>query len=328
MAFGLFVLLLSEKAESPPMRIITPADAVDFQNPVVTVGTFDGVHAGHADVIRSVISLARSHHGTSVVLTFDPHPRQFIDGAKAPSLLTTLPEKCARLEALGLDILVVVPFNEALRQLSPDEFVQQFLVGWLRACHVVVGYDHGFGKDRQGGYDTMRALGNRFGFEVTSVAPSVVDQSPVSSTRIRRALEANHFEEAAILLGGHFPVWGRVVKGEGRGKALGFPTANVSFNVLEKRSPPSGVYVAWVHFDKPLAAVVNFGQRPTFGGEDWTFEVHILNFSGDLYGQTLKVELVSRIREERKFENKDALIDQIRKDKDIAEQVLSQGNSL
>jgi riboflavin kinase/FMN adenylyltransferase len=309
------------------MRIIIPDEVVDFKNPVVTIGTFDGVHVGHAAVIQSVLSYAQTHQGMSVVLTFDPHPRQFIDGANAPSLLTTLPEKSARFEALGLDVLVVVPFDENLRQLAPDAFVGRYLVDWMHASHVVVGYDHGFGKNRQGGYDTMRALGTRFGFGVTSVEPSVVNDSPISSTRIRRALEANLFGEAAALLGGHYPVWGVVIPGEGRGKNLGFPTANVSFNMAEKLSPPPGVYAAWVQFEEPLPAVVNFGQRPTFDGENWTFEVHILNFSGDLYGQTLKVELAYHIRAERKFENKDALIAQVQKDIQIAKQLLSQSNS-
>lgn len=309
------------------MRIITPTEAVDFKNPVVTVGTFDGVHVGHAAVIASVLSHAKDINGTSVVITFDPHPRKYIDGANAPGLLTTLSEKCARFEALGLDVLVIVPFDESLRQLSPDVFVQRYLVDWLHAHHVVVGYDHGFGKDRQGGYETMRALGSQLGFRVTSVAPSVVENGPISSTRIRNALESGCFEDAVTLLGGGFPVWGVVEKGDGRGTHLGFPTANVSFNPSEKLLPPLGVYTAWVQLDKSFQAVVNFGQRPTFNGKHWTFEVHLFNFSGDLYGQMLRVELTHRIRDERKFENKEALVAQIKKDIHIAKQWFSQSNS-
>lgn len=309
------------------MQIITPDEAVDFKNPIVTVGTFDGVHVGHAAVIESVLSHAKAQHGTSVVLTFDPHPRQFIDGAKAPGLLTTFPEKCARFEALDLDVLAVVPFDENLRQMGPDAFVERYLSKWLQAQHVVVGYDHGFGKDRQGGYETMQVLGNRLGFGVTSVAPNVVDGSPISSTRIRRALEDHCFDEAVALLGGHFPVWGRVEKGEGRGRDLGFPTANVSLNVSKKLAPPLGVYAARVQLDKPLRAVVNFGNRPTFGSRSCTFEVHILDFCADLYGQTLKVELTHYLRDEQKFTNKDALIAQINKDINTAKQLLSHRTS-
>jgi len=309
------------------MRIITPTEAVDLKKPVITVGTFDGVHVGHAAVIASVLSQAKDIQGTSVVITFDPHPRKYIDGANAPGLLTTLPEKCARFESLGLDVLVVVPFDESLRQLSPDTFVQRYLVDWLHAHHVVVGYDHGFGKDRQGGYETMRTLGDQFGFRVTSVEPSVVGEGPISSTRIRNALESGRFEEAVALLGGNFPIWGLVEKGDGRGGGLGFPTANVALNPAEKLLPPLGVYAALVHLDKPFQAVVNFGHRPTFDGKHWTFEVHLLNFSGDLYGQLLQVELVHHLREERKFSNKEALVTQIKKDINIAKQWFSQRNS-
>jgi riboflavin kinase/FMN adenylyltransferase len=306
------------------MRIITPFDTVAFGFPVVTVGTFDGVHAGHAAVISALKSISQQQNGTSVVLTFDPHPRQYIDGPNAPGLLTTKLEKRARLDALGLDILVEVPFDEKLRQMSPDVFVETYLVKWLPAVHVVVGYDHGFGKNRQGGYETMQALGQLFGFGVSSVAPSIVGGSPISSTRIRKALENRQFEDAVALMGSGFPVWGTVQKGDGRGQGLGFPTANVAFDVREKLAPPQGVYAAWVSLDKPYKAVVNFGQRPTFGGKDWTFEVHILEFSGDLYDRPLKAELIARIRDEQKFESEHALIAQIQKDVSTASELLKQ----
>jgi riboflavin kinase/FMN adenylyltransferase len=326
MAFGLCVLSLGEKVEPPHMRIVTPTDAVDFVNPVVTVGTFDGVHVGHAAVIKSVLSQAHVQQGTPVVLTFDPHPRQFIDGSNAPALLTSFDEKCARFEALGVAVLAVVAFNETLRQLSPDTFVRRYLYDWLHASHVVVGYDHGFGKDRQGGFETMSDLGEQLGFGVTSVAPSVVGGRPISSTRIRQALEASDFSDAVNLLGGQFPVWGIVENGEGRGRSLVFPTANVSFNKTEKLTPPCGVYAAWVHLETQRPAVVNFGMRPTFDGQKRTFEVHILDFSGDLYEQELKVELVHYIREERKFKDKETLVSQINKDIMTAKKLLSQRN--
>lgn len=309
------------------MRIVTPVEELDLVRPVVTVGTFDGVHLGHATVIQSVLLQAQELNGTSVVLTFDPHPRQYIDGKNAPGLLTTLSEKCARFEALGVDVLVIIPFDDALRQLTPEAFVRRYLFEWLSAQHVVVGYDHGFGKDRQGGFKTMASLGEQLGFGVTSVEPSLVGGEPISSTRIRKAIEAGEFKEAVTLLGGQFPVWGIVDKGDGRGCGLGFPTANVSFNQAEKLSPPTGVYAAWVHLGSPKAAVVNFGKRPTFGGDQWVFEVHILDFEGDLYGQTLKVELAHHIRDEIKFENKEALVVQINKDINTAKQFLSQRNS-
>ena len=154
--------------------------------------------------------------------------------------LTTLAEKCARFEALGVDVLAVVPFDEKLRQMAPNAFVEQYLSKWLNACHVVVGYDHGFGKDREGGYATMQALGNRFGFGVTSVDPNLVDGSPISSTRIRRALEENRFGEAVLLLGEHFPVWGQVEKGEGRGARPWFSNCKCGFGCGTKVGSPFG----------------------------------------------------------------------------------------
>lgn len=309
------------------MRIITPFDQVGFANPVVTVGTFDGVHIGHAAVIQSVICKAAECAGTPLVLTFDPHPRKFIDGIHAPGLLTTLPEKKDRFEALGLENLAVVPFDDALRQLTPERFVEHYLVSWLHTKHVVVGYDHGFGKDRQGGFETMQKMGAIHGFEVSSVPPNQNGSEPISSTRIRQALQDNRFSEAIELLGRGYPVWGVVEKGDGRGTGLGFPTANVCFDPKEKLSPPEGVYAARVYLDREFPAVVNFGRRPTFQGHQWAFEVHILGFSGDLYGQELRVDLVAQIRAERKFENQEALVAQIKLDVSKAEQMLSQSSS-
>ena len=224
------------------MRTITLEEPIALAHPVVTVGTFDGIHIGHVSVIKAMTDMARACGGTSVVVTFDPHPRQFIDGADAPGVLTSLEEKQHCLAALGVDILAVVEFDDALRQMSPEAFVKCFLVDKLSARSVIIGYDHGFGRGRQGGFETMKRLGKQFGFSVFSPPAVCIAEKPVSSTRIRNALLEGDMDTVVQLLGHPYPLWGRVVEGERRGRALGFPTANLLFETREKILPSPGVY--------------------------------------------------------------------------------------
>lgn len=309
------------------MRTLTLEEPVAFASPVVTVGTFDGIHIGHVSVIENTIERARACGGTSVVVTFDPHPRQFIDQKNAPGVLTSFEEKQKRLKDLGLDVLAVVRFDNTLRQMTPEAFVATFLVDKLKAKTVIVGYDHGFGKDRQGGFATMKNLGNHHGFSVFSPPAAHLGNQPVSSTRIRKALAEGDLEEVVQLMGQPYPVWGRVVPGDGRGKGLGFPTANLSFETPGKTLPPPGVYAGRVQLDKMYFAVINYGKRPTFGGQEECFEVHLLDFSQDLYGQVLELEICHRIRGECEFESKEALVKQIQLDIQTAKQVFSQSDT-
>lgn len=296
------------------MQAITLIEPHKIPNPVVTVGTFDGVHIGHIAVIEALMHQAKCCNGTSVVVTFDPHPRQIIDGENAIGLLTTLKEKKDRLAKLGIDLLAVVPFDQTLRHMSPEGFVQTHLVQNLGAKAVMLGYDHGFGKDRQGGFETMRVLGQKYNFSVESIPPTIEDGQPVSSTRIRQAIERGDFESVCRFLGSGYPMWGKVIQGDGRGRALGFPTANLSFESSAKQLPPLGVYVGQVFLPQRHLAVINYGQRPTFQGITPTFEVHILDFNHMVYGQELKLELCHRIRNEQAFQSRDALLHQIEQD--------------
>ena len=305
------------------MRTITLEEPVALAHPVVTVGTFDGIHIGHVSVIEAMINSARACRGTSVVVTFDPHPRQFIDGADAPGVLTSLEEKQHYLASLGVDVLAVVGFDDALRQLSPEAFVKRFLIDKLSARSVIIGYDHGFGKGRQGGSETMKRLGKQFGFSVFSPPAVLVVEKPVSSTRIRNALIEGDMDAVVQLMGHPYPLWGRVVEGERRGRALGFPTANLMFETPGKLLPSPGVYAGVARLDQPYIAVVNYGKRPTFGGQAARCEVHLLNFSQDLYGKILPLEIWHRIRGEREFGSKAALIEQIKADIQTAEDRLS-----
>ena len=307
------------------MRIITLETPLDLPAPVVTVGQCDGVHLGHVAVLEAVCAEAASRKGTGVVVTFDPHPRTVIDPTQAPGILTSLEEKVRRVAPLGIDLLVVVAFTQALRKLSPEAFVEDYLVRRLRAQVVVVGYDHGFGKGRRGGLETMQALGRDFGFGVRSVAPVLIDGKPVSSTRIRRLVVEGNLEAACRLLGGGYPVAGRVAHGDGRGRTLGVPTANLAIEEPGKLMPPDGVYAAWAYLPSGdrCDAVLNLGYRPTFNGRSRALEAHILDFEGDLYGQRLTLELVHRIRGEQRFETPAALIAQIKNDLEAARDVLS-----
>jgi len=309
------------------MRVLTLVEPVAIHRPVVTVGTFDGVHVGHAAVIGALRQEAERIGGTSVVVTFDPHPRQIIDGAGAPGLLTTLPEKQWRLKKLGVDVLAVVPFTQTLRQVSAEAFVETHLVNYLQAHSVIVGYDHGFGKDRQGGFETMQGLGNRFGFGVQAVPPTLIHGEPVSSTRIRQAVLSRDFTSVVQLLGSGYPVWGRVSEGYGRGRGLGFPTANLSFDSPAKLLPPLGVYAGCAFLPEPHHAVVNFGKRPTFNAGEPAFEVHLIGYGGDLYEKTLEFEICAWLRDERTFESRDALVHQIQRDIEAAKAMLSPGET-
>jgi riboflavin kinase/FMN adenylyltransferase len=236
----------------------------------------------------------------------------------APKLLTTLEEKASSLEHMGVGCLAVIPFTDHIRQLNPKVFVDRFLVEYLGAETVVLGYDHGFGKDRSGNLGTVRELADERGFEVVSVPPTLVEGEPVSSTRVRNRVELGEMEEAAQLLGGAYPVAAKVASGDGRGKTIGFPTANL---VIEddKMLPPSGVYAGWAseRGEPGKPAVVNLGTRPTFEGKGQRFEAHLLDYDGDLYGKRLSVSLVSRLRDERKFDGVEELATQI--SEDIAE---------
>ncbi len=307
------------------MRTLTLDEPVELPAPVVTVGQCDGVHVGHRSVVDAVLREAKDRAGTSVVVTFEPHPQTVIAPEHPPQILTTLQEKEMRVDLLGVDVLAVVEFTDALRSLSPEAFVREYLVRRLGMAAAVVGYDHGFGRDRSGGLETVERLGREHGFAVHSMPPIIVEGEPVSSTRIRRALLDGDLRQAERMLGSGYPVSGRVVEGDGRGRELGFPTANLAIDDPGKLLPPDGVYAGWAHRAKAerLAAVVNLGCRPTFNGRHRSMEAHLLEFSGDLYGESLVVELVDRIREERRFESPTALISQIQSDCQTASDVLS-----
>jgi riboflavin kinase/FMN adenylyltransferase len=305
---------------------LTPGDVLDLPRAAIAVGNFDGVHRGHLALCQVTLERAAAQRGRPVVLTFDPHPARVLSPDRAPAELMTIDQKCEILHGSGIAEVVVVPFTPALSEQTPEEFARFVLEDALGAQTVVVGTHFRFGRNRQGNVDVLRELGGRLGFEVVPVEPVLHDGLPVSSSRIREAVARGDVEEAERMLGRPLFVDGRVVEGDGRGRALGIPTANLE--VFGETQLARGVYAGRCvvpEVDPPgqNRCVVNVGHRPTFGGSTTTFEAHLLDFEGDLYGRRLRVELMSRLRDERRFESPEALAGQIRLDIDRARKLQS-----
>jgi riboflavin kinase/FMN adenylyltransferase len=287
-----------------------------------TIGVFDGVHAGHQQVIRRLVSDARFHHLASMVITFDRQPRQLFDPHFRPQLLTTQEEKEQELERLGIDILVVLPFTEEVASLSARDFMSQILKERLNVKLLQIGYDNRFGHDRTEGFEDYVRYGHELGIIVyhgVKMSFQGYDMA-VCSSNIRSLLsEDGDVETAAVLLERPYQLSGKVMPGEHIGQQLGFPTANLQPNDPFKLIPASGAYAVLATISdcqEPLPAMMNIGTRPTFDGRNRTLEVNIFDFEGDLYGQTVLITFLSRLREERKFESPEALIRQLKEDRE------------
>jgi riboflavin kinase / FMN adenylyltransferase len=282
---------------------------------VVTVGTFDGLHQGHWVILEEVVRRARRGGHLAALVTFEPHPIQVLRPAEAPFVLTSLEEKKELLAQSGLDRVYFVAFTEALSMRTPEAFVREILVAEVGVTELVVGYDHGFGRGRSGDPEALREFGHVFGFTVDVVPPVPIGDAPVSSSRIRETLLSGDVAEAWRLLGRPYLLTGLVVRGEGRGARLGFPTANLRVQGRRKLIPSPGVYAVRVRFPYGmLAGALHVGPRPTFPGAKPSVELHVLDFEGDLYGSEVRVEFLQRIRGIEAFSGPDALVAQIRQD--------------
>jgi riboflavin kinase/FMN adenylyltransferase len=297
---------------------------VDGRGAVVTVGTFDGVHRGHWAVLQEICRRAASTGRRSVLVTFHPHPLRIVRPAQAPALLTTPVEKKEILAESGLDWAVFLSFTPVLARYEPERFVREILVERIGVEELVIGYDHGFGRGRSGDVDTLRSLGRELGFVVDVVPPMETDEGPISSTKIRRALAAGEVAQARDGLGRPYSLRGLVVRGDGRGRTLGFPTANLAVPTGDKLIPLEGVYaVRAVLRSGVFQGALHLGPRPTFRGSPPTVELHLLDFDGDLYGEHVRVDFIRYLRDVRPFSTVAALVDQMKEDVELARDVLA-----
>lgn len=292
------------------MRIIRRPRKKKLIGCVVALGTFDGVHRGHQQVIKKAIREAKKIKAASLAITFDPHPQQLIAPERGLHLLTTLDEREELLANFGIDGVVVIPFNKRVQKLNYEQFVKKYLVDKLGIAKVVVGYDYAFGKGRKGGLGDLRALGKKYGFKVIVVPPVHRGALTIKSGLIRKLLSFGQFKEAKKLLGHHYQISGKVVRGFGRGKTLGFPTANLKVD-QHKLIPAAGVYAGRVGKKK---AAIYIGSSPTFGLGQTVVEVYLLNFRGNIRGKNLQVNLDKRLRSDKQFADVEQLKVQIVKD--------------
>lgn len=302
-----------------------------FRKAVVTIGTFDGVHLGHRKIINQLKEEAARTGGETVLITFHPHPRKIVSSVPGDvKLLSTLQEKINLLEATGIDHLVVVPFDHAFANQTAEQYVKDFLWHYFKPHTVIIGYDHRFGKGREGNYQLMKTYGETYGFEVKEIPEQLMNEVVVSSTRIRKAVSENDIALANELLGHPYFFEGVVIEGNKLGRTIGYPTANLHISSEEKLVPGNGVYAVTVNLESPAGnkesqsykGMMNIGLRPTVDGKKKVIEVHIFDFDADIYGRTLQVHLHHYLRGEVKFNGLDELKAQLQKDKLAAREKL------
>jgi riboflavin kinase / FMN adenylyltransferase len=294
---------------------------------VVTVGTFDGVHRGHWEVLHTLAATAEARDAQPLLVTFDPHPLRIVRPDAAPPLLTTPTEKVEILAQSAVQHVAVLRFTHGLAALTPEEFVERVLIGRLDMRHLVIGYDHGFGRGRSGDVETLRAIGRRAGFGVDVVEPVIIPGGePISSSGIRSALAEGDVAGAARGLGRPYSITGTVVRGQGQGRRLGFPTANIDIAYPDKLLPHEGIYAVRAALrDRFADGALHLGPRPTFAGLTPSIELHLFDFDGDLYGHRVRVDFIERVRDIARFESVDALVHAMEADCAEARRLLQSG---
>jgi riboflavin kinase/FMN adenylyltransferase len=288
----------------------------------LAIGVFDGVHRGHQAVISTSAEHARAVNGTPVVVTFDPHPEKVLRPERAPHLLTATQHKIALIRELGVGNLLTIHFDKQFAGTEPEDFVTALVKHSKPLREICVGHEWSFGKNRRGNLDLLKQLGGKFNFEVVGIQPVKIKDAVVSSTAIRKAIEKGDFAKATEMLGREYTILGTVIHGDSLGKKIGFPTANLSAH--SEQFPPNGVYAAEAKIDnEQRRGVINLGVRPTISGgkSERVLEIHLFDFDCDLYGQEVEVRFLKFFRPEKKFENLDALVQQIRRDVEEARAV-------
>lgn len=299
-------------------------DFLPVDNAIVTIGTFDGVHHGHQAIFNKMREDAKKIKGYTVVITFYPHPR-IVLGLDSTNLrfINTQEKKINRIEESGIDFLVIVPFTKDFASLSSEEFITDFVVEKVNPIKIITGYDHHFGKDREGGFELLSKMGEKHGFEVEKVEAQIVNDLKVSSTRVRKLLEAGKVKAANSFLGYEYSITGKVVKGQSIGRDMGFPTANIEVSDEYKLIAAVGVYACRVEYmGKFYKGMSNIGFRPTIDHGDLTIEVNIFEFDQQIYGEEITIYFVDRMRDEHKFKNIKALQKQLVKDREQALKIL------
>jgi riboflavin kinase / FMN adenylyltransferase len=300
------------------MKIFYGTDNLpELKKAVLTIGTFDGVHHGHKKILQSVVSESNAIGGTSVLITFNPHPRKLLFPGESLKLLSTLDERLDLVREAGIDITVVVPFTHEFAGLSAQSYIEEFLIKIFNPDLIIIGYDHHFGHDRTGDISMLRSCSGKYSFEVREISAQLISEAAVSSTQIRKALIEGSVEAARKMLGAPYMIKGRVVEGAQRGRTIGFPTANIALPDVDKLVPKVGVYaVEVVVREIRYGGMINIGYNPTVTRDDsLKIEVHIFDFDAEIYGQDIIIGFIARLRDEYKFDSLEGLKMQLNQDK-------------
>ncbi|MDI9320510.1 MAG: bifunctional riboflavin kinase/FAD synthetase [Phycisphaerales bacterium] len=307
------------------MKVYYGTDALpQWKNVVLTIGTFDGVHQGHKSILESVVREAKGISGTSILITFDPHPRKLIFPNKSLKLLSTLEEKLGLIAEAGIDVTVVVPFTMAFAARSAQDYIQDFLLRLFRPKLIVIGYDHHFGHDRTGDINMLQYYTDQHHYAVKEISAQLIADAAVSSTQVRKAIQSGDISIANRMLGWDYSIKGRVVYGTQLGRTIGYPTANIAHIDEDKILPKQGVYAVRVKLSGQLyGAMLNIGINPSITHDNQLkIEVHIFNFNQDIYNQEISIQFIERLRDEQKFNTLDGLKEQLAIDQKKANSVL------
>ena len=289
----------------------------ESKSSVVTIGTFDGVHKGHQKVFNKVINASKLSNLSSVVLTFFPHPRIILNKYNDVKMIDTLDEKIDHLEKIGIDHLIIHPFDKKFSLLSADQFIKEYLVDKLKLKHIIIGYDHRFGKGREASITDLKEYSSEFNFVVDEIDAQEIEKIAVSSTKIRKSINEGDLETTRVYLGRFFSLTGKVVKGDGLGKQIDYPTANIKIEENYKIIPKDGVYYIKTTIDNKLYnGMMNIGHRPTIGSKEKSIEVNLFNFNRDIYDKIISINVIKKIRDEKKFSSIEALKAQLAKDQE------------
>ena len=289
----------------------------ESKSSVVTIGTFDGVHKGHQKVFDKVINASKLSNLSSVVLTFFPHPRIILNKYNDVKMIDTLDEKIDHLEKIGIDHLIIHPFDKKFSLLSADQFIKEYLVDKLKLKHIIIGYDHRFGKGREASITDLKEYSSEFNFVVDEIDAQEIEKIAISSTKIRKSINEGDLETTRVYLGRFFSLTGKVVKGDGLGKQIDYPTANIKIEENYKIIPKDGVYYIKTTIDNKLYnGMMNIGHRPTIGSKEKSIEVNLFNFNRDIYDKTISINVIKKIRDEKKFSSIEALKAQLAKDQE------------